>query len=300
MTNHNPNDSVAGMRFKAPHQHGPHGHAKHAPSANIPLRDMFEMASLDAMGLLDDAERRAFDETFARLAPAVQAQLRDQQTRIADMSGTLPHVEAPETLRQRVLDAVAGEIDAVTRSAGRIAPEILPSRGVSPIWRAAAIGCAAAAIVFGFATLQMNASVKSIQQGLNSNAVADMFVKEFGPRFENALMDGQTQFIQFAVATQAAAGAPADPNGQPMAVILLDPKTRTAQLYCKDLPNRAGVYNLVIVDPSGRSSDVVLPFRASGARAVESIAKLDLNKGATLQITTADADARTLLKSNNL
>ena len=36
-------------------------------------RDLFEAAQLDALGLLDDAERDAFDAAFLAAAPAIQA-----------------------------------------------------------------------------------------------------------------------------------------------------------------------------------------------------------------------------------
>lgn len=265
----------------------------------IPLHEMFELASLDAMGLLDEQESAAFESAFSALSPELKAQLRAQQSRVADLSATLPQVQAPESLRQRTIDAVLNEIavqESASRSniAGRIGPEILPSRGVSAIWRAAAIGCAAAAVVFGFTTLQMNASYRTLEREISANAISDFFIKEFGNRFESAMLDGNTRFIQFSANAKA-------PNGaSPTAVVLFDPTTRSAQLFCRDLPTHGGLYNLVALDRNGQVASVVLPFRATGARASEIIPTLDLAAGLTLAIVADGNMASPILRSTSL
>jgi len=45
------------------------------------LQEMIELAILDAMGLLDEEERLAFELAFRAAAPPVQAQVRREQTR---------------------------------------------------------------------------------------------------------------------------------------------------------------------------------------------------------------------------
>ena len=268
--------------------------SQQAGVAGFTLHELFELASLDAMGLLEEAERRQFEDAFRSLPPAAQAQIRDQQSRIADHDATLPVVQCPPLLRQRVLDAVAAEIElGAPVPIARITPVIARSRSVNPIWRAAAIGCAAAAIVFGVTTLQMNAQYRGLERQIASNAIGDLFIKEFGPRFETAFLSRGTQFIQFNPINTPANGA------EPMAVILLDPQTRSAQLYCKDLPDREGLYKLVIVDPTGRAGNVILTFRAGGQRVAEIIGKLDVAAGSTLGIAM-EASEDLLLKSSNL
>ncbi|MBL0869799.1 MAG: hypothetical protein IBJ18_04405 [Phycisphaerales bacterium] len=265
----------------------------------IPLHEMIELASLDAMGLLDEQESAAFEAAFAALAPELKAQIRAQQTRVADLSATLPQVEAPESLRQRTIDAVLSEIalqesNARAHVVGRIGPEIMPSRGVSAIWRATAIGCAAAAVVFGFTTLQMNSSYRTLEREIAANAISDFFVKEFGNRFETAMLDGNTRFIQFTASGKASNGA------SPTAVVLFDPTTRSAQLFCRDLPTHGGLYNLVALDRNGQVANVVLPFRATGARASEIIPTLDLAAGLTLAIVADGNMAAPILRSTSL
>ena len=61
-------------------------------------RDLLEYAALDALGLLDDAEREEFERAFRAASPEVQAMVRREQTRAADIDAILPRVEAPAGL----------------------------------------------------------------------------------------------------------------------------------------------------------------------------------------------------------
>lgn len=260
-------------------------------------KDLLELASLDAFGLLDEAERRAFEDGFARAHPAVRSQVRAAQRRMADLDALLPDVTPPASLRQRVLDAVAREVEIANTPgiAGHIGPDLIPSRGVSRIWRAAAIGCAAAAVVFGFTTLQMQSRYAELDGAIRANAVTELFAREFGPRFERALMAPRTQFIQFAADSNAPAGSAA-------AILVLDTEAKTGQLFCRDLPDANGTYHLTITDARGNKNQVALVFKASGSRAMETdIRGLELKAGESIQISRATADnAAPFLRSNNL
>src|SRR5262249_53868009 len=118
-------------------------------------QELLELAALDALGLLDENERETFDRAFRAAPPALQAQIRREQTRIAGDDWLLPKVQRPIGLRARVLAAWREAVSAVSnrgrarRLVGSLA--LLPSRGVSPFWRAGAIGCAAATITMGVA-----------------------------------------------------------------------------------------------------------------------------------------------------
>ncbi|CAN5867169.1 hypothetical protein BH11PLA1_BH11PLA1_10500 [soil metagenome] len=264
----------------------------------LSLAQMFELASLDAMGLLEEGERRAFDETFATLAPEIQAQLRTQQT-LASGAIELPDVAAPEGLRPRVLSAVMRQVTSAgtTLSLRNAGPRLVKALGVNPIWRAAAIGCAAASIALGYAAMQMASEYRTLERLIAGNVVNDVFVKEFGPRFESVLMNSKTQFIQFAASAQVAS---VEGQSLPSAVILVDPQTRTAQLFCRDLPANGQAYNLVLVDSSGHVGAVLLPFRSSGPRATAQIGNLEIGSGMTLAIVAEGGDENYLLRSTNL
>lgn len=287
-------------------------------------KTLFELATLDAWGLLDDQERQALDAAFAAAPAALQAQVRAHQARLSDLSAILPDVRPSASLRDRVLAAVgaeqalAGASSAVVRPAstldhpGVIArivpgpagmPPMVRSRMVSPLWRAAAVGSAVAAIVFGFATVQMHLGYAELEKAIANDRVAELFAKEFGPKFENALLDERTQFIQFASQVQAArdpAAAPLDRAiDSGMAVILLDRRTGAAQFFSKDLPDGERL-QLTILDARGNPGDVLLSFRATGSREIQTIEKLDLAPGESLVINAASQPGRPLLKSNNI
>ncbi|MEO1130526.1 MAG: hypothetical protein AAFX05_12590, partial [Planctomycetota bacterium] len=113
-------------------------------------QELYELASLDALGLLDDDERADFERAFRAAAPEVQAQIRRQQLHAADIEDLLPRVEPPAGLRARVLEAVRQAMSVVrpahmshAQDSGVLA-KIYTSM---PLWRAACIGFATATVV---------------------------------------------------------------------------------------------------------------------------------------------------------
>lgn len=70
------------------------------------------LASLDAMGMLDEVDAAAFDRTFRDSSPAVQAELRDLQAGIASDPAFLASGEAPSAdLKARTIARVMTEVD---------------------------------------------------------------------------------------------------------------------------------------------------------------------------------------------
>jgi hypothetical protein len=253
MTNHHNNG----------HNHTP-GHSTPA-TPRLSTAELFEMASLDALGLLDEQERRAFEEGFAAAAPSVKAQLRAAQSRVA-------------------------EIDA-----------FLPSRGVSAIWRAVAIGCAAAVVVVSVVTVQMYRQVQEQDRAFASGEMAQTFIRSFGAQFEPSLYSPKTRFVQFDVASKMGAAA----RAQMGALLMMDPEAKTAQFFCRDLPELEGHYALVLLDEKGSIVRQVSALRASGGRIVaQNIAGLDFKSGMSFALTSAPARpdqlGEPLLRSNNL
>ncbi|MGD9690532.1 MAG: hypothetical protein AB7K52_12400 [Phycisphaerales bacterium] len=235
-------------------------------------KDLFELASLDALGLLTDEERQAFEDAFAAASPLVQAQIRDQQTRMAEIDAVLPRVEPPASLRGRVLAAVQAAIDAGRGVAGRIhvggraIPALLPVRGVNPMWRGLAIGCAAAMLVFSVVTYQVFGLHQESDRALASNVMTDVLLKQFGPQFEKALLSPHTRFVSF----EAPKGVETDST----AVLLIDQSTRSGQFFCKNLPTTDGNYQLVVIGPDGSVvGNAIATFSYSGS----GIARRELN-----------------------
>jgi hypothetical protein len=246
--------------------------------------ELLELASLDALGLLDENEREAFDRAFAAAAPAVQAQVRREQARITRAEQYLPEVDPPVSLRAKVIAAVQQAMEAVTgarRGAASI-PALLPSRGVSPVWRGAAIACAAAALVFGFAGLRIYADVKLIETLQESNQLTDATTK-VGAHLQTVMMDHTTEIRQFAPVAK-------DASVRAGALLMIDPKTHTGYLY-SELPKATGSYALVVVDRNGNVGRAIVNFESRGPAFEKVIPGLKLESGENLAILSPGIDA---------
>jgi len=213
-------------------------------------RELLELASLDAMGLLDDDERRAFDEALRRASPAMQEHVRQEQRRLTALDGELPDVSPPASLRQRVLAAVREAMRSapgrrrVAGVVGRVAPaEWTVRRNVSPLWRAACIGFATATVVLMAAGFQMRDSYEQALVAFRDREIADLITQQLGPGFVDKLLSPASTKVSFRPTDQAFSGK---------AAILVDPESQTAFLVCKDLPVLEGSYRLVMVGQNGQ------------------------------------------------
>lgn len=236
--------------------------------------ELLELASLDALGLLDDDERAEFERGFQAAPPALQAQIRREQARLARAEDLLPDIDAPASLRARVLARVRDAIQTVgARRGGRLIPMMLPSRGVSPIWRAAAIGSMAAAIVFGFATLRIRTEVVKINDLISANAQDAEWIREYGPRFRDLVDSPTTRLVQF-----DGSAAPQQGQGVPSrAVILVDGNDGSGLFLSRDLPPSANGYALVPVRDDGSLGAPILVIDSSrGQKFNDRIPNLDV------------------------
>ena len=139
-------------------------------------RDLFELASLDVLGLLDDEERREFERAFRAAPPAVQAQVRREQLRAAHAVQSdewLPAVDTPTGLKGRVVSSVREAIDAaragefsdhMSRKIGFFTLAL--QRNVSPLWRAACIGLLTASAVLGVALVRQSQQYDGIREAI--------------------------------------------------------------------------------------------------------------------------------------
>lgn len=256
-------------------------------------RELIELAQLDALGLLDEQERQAFERAFARAPGAIQQLVRDSQLRATELSSLLPDVQPPATLRQRVLDAVAGAIageSAQPEVTGRLMPAIARASGVAPFWRAAAIGSVAAALLFGVVTVKLYSDIQRVNDVVHANAVADRFMAEFGRRFETAFYSDKTEFVQFSPASNGAAG---------MAVMLVDQEGESAQFFAKDLPQVEGGYTLALIGPDGQVVRTIARIEPASSRIVNQFAGLKIAPGQSVALRTAVAE-QTVMTSRNL
>lgn len=242
--------------------------------------ELMEMASLDAMGLLDNDEREQFERAFMAADPALQAQIRRQQTRLSVSEETLPKVQLPLGLRARVLNAMR---DAVSGNASQARPaaaalQLQKARGVSPMWRLGSMAALAACLVLGLTTTQLLREYRGVTDVQSNEAFQRHMAAEYGARFDQSFFDRNTQFVKFAPALDA------DEVRSGKATMLVDHAGRRAQLFVKDLP-AAGEYEVIIVDKTGQETRALLRFDAptSGFRAA-TVANVDLENAAKLLI----------------
>ncbi|MGD9692549.1 MAG: hypothetical protein AB7G17_11060 [Phycisphaerales bacterium] len=260
-------------------------------------RDLFELAALDVLGLLDDEERRDFENAFRAATPAVQAQVRREQLRVADLDEWLPRVDAPAGLKTRVLSEVRAAIAAVRAGHARdhVSNRLSPlaaalQRNVSPLWRAATVGFAASLVlvgVFFYRTLdQFNTVTRSLE---SENAVNDLV--SAGAGVTDAILSPVASFVSFHPVSDQAVSA--------RARLIINPATKSAQLIC-DLPSLKDGYRLVAVSDDGsRIEENITLFNLPAGRQAISLASASLvgRKLAILPVAAGENLAAAILVS---
>lgn len=218
-------------------------------------QELIEQAVLDALGLLDESERENFDASFRAAPPAVQAQIRRQQTRFADLDMLLPDVEAPAGLRAAVVEAVR-EAMAKTETEALTAPRLHVSRNVAPVWRSAALALAAACVVFAVVTFEIRGSYEDILLSLQRDQIPDDVLRTLGPSFREAFFDPDYSKVGFTAVGQG--------QIESQAVLLFDPEKDEAILICHNLPVIDGKsYELVIINEDDSIGQSLARFSAS-------------------------------------
>jgi anti-sigma-K factor RskA len=233
-------------------------------------RELLEHALLDALSLLDEDEREAFDRAFASAPPHVQAQVRREQTRLVKMESLLPDVAPPASLRARVLEAVRGAIASESAMAERgpfrlddpdtIArlPAVAHRRRVAALWRAVALACTAAAIVLGVWSVHLGGVINELNR--KQDPLLNEITAAFGPHLIDALVSDSTQRI-----TLTSQSTTEDDHAQ--AAIWYNPDWSTAKLFGINLPAvKDNAYKLVVVDSEGTPVATVAEFTFTGGR----------------------------------
>lgn len=231
------------------------------------LHELLESAQLDALGLLDAEEQDAFERAFAAASPSVREQIRREQSRLCRIEAVLPDAAPPADLRRRVLSAVsaaaeaeahadlAGAGDIVAHARGRATHA--GGRRVSRLWRASAVGFAAASLIFGITTVQLRNEYTSLAQRFEDDALTNSAIAQFGAdRVSSAIFDAQTARVTF---------APVDPAFKGRASLWINADWDSARLFCQNLPVQPGTsYKLVALDAEGRVTREIAEFEPSG------------------------------------
>lgn len=263
------------------------------------MRELFEMASLDVLGLLDESEREAFESAFRQASPKIQAQIRREQLRFSEIEKTLPEIKAPVGLKARVMAAVRDAIAAVrtepiaTIGGGR--QFVLNS---APMWRAACIGFASASLVLSGFVYKVSQHNRTITDSLSSTALAEQLrrLSSDGANYQEMLAAPGLTFVDFSPSAPDAGAA----NHEPVGRLFFDPEHKEAILMCRHLPIESGEYTLVIRGADGKSdSERFLATPGGVNRPIDSIDLTTLGSIEILSPAREGAQPTMLLKWDN-
>jgi hypothetical protein len=272
------------------------------------LQEMLEAAHLDALGLLEDDERQAFDAAFAAANPAIQSQVRAEQARWAQSVAGFIEAEPPAYLKERVLAAVGAAMGAeraddteALMSESRLGRELVEANGgvlgridgrkksprVSPAWRAAALGFATAAAVLLAAFLQVSSQMNGWERGAQNDGVLQAATQGFGREiFEEALFESE-RYV-FSPVANAGGPTPSPVQGAPAATIYLLPNHNESRLFVKGVTVGVGQSaRLVLLDDQGQVLSTLHEFPISGKYASEKL-DLEATRGVRLGIAVAN------------
>lgn len=225
-------------------------------------QELIELALLDALALLDDEEREAYESAFRAAPPRIQAHVRREQTRLARVELLLPEVTPPAGLRAAVIEAVRRamrEPETVGAIPGpEMVSDLAPSRGVSRLWRAAAIGLATAAAVLAASTVYLQAQYRDLGRSIQGDEVLKQLAEQFGSKFvTDVLFDRDTRRVVF---------RPADPEFAGEASFFTNPEwNNKAMFFCKGVSTPEGrPFKLAVLDQNDQVVQILADIASDG------------------------------------
>ncbi len=249
---------------------------------SMSIRELLENAHMDALGLLDEQDRAAFDAAFRAAPPALRDQVRAEQARMARMESTLPRVTPDASLRDRVVMAVEHAITEQTLSGDAGVTDFRANRRLST-WRSGAIAMACAAVILGGAFVKVMVDNAEMSRMQGDNGTLTALLVGFG--------NGPMRDALFNPATQRAIFEPAIKDGalqsRRQAVLFHNPDWATMRLFTQlPAPEGRETYRLVILDDEGQIVQEVAEFSGTGQLASLEV-KATLAAGTHVAIATA-------------
>ncbi len=274
------------------------------------IQELIELNTLHALGMLDEDERHEFEATLQSASPHVRERVFAEARRLADLGDLLPSDEPSPELREIVISAVRAAIteqNDAQQLAEQAAPAVIATitpqaaraplgqpampRGarVHPVWRAAAIGLAAATV----ALTVVSAQNRDVYNQLDNQILITELYDAAGAEFvESILMDDNSKRI-----AMTAVSASDRPTVQPVASVWHNADWGSARLFVKNLrpaPD-AEPYRLVVLDSEGNIIREITEFIPTGG--LESI-DVHINPAdANLAIYTANDNQPVLMSS---
>lgn len=269
-------------------------------------RELIELAQLDALGLLDDQEREAFDRAFAAAPASIQAQLRREQTRLARTDWVPIDGEPPAELRDAVLTDVAAATlkdrviasvrremgsGAVRHAGGRLHPPIHAPQSVSRLWRVSAVAAAAAAVAMAATTLFVQSQYATLESEMRKGQVIDSITSTRGFNLQDLVFNDGTRLVHFeSDAQHPFAGS---------ASAFVDRNAEKIRIFYKNFAKSDAQYRVVALDEHGEEIGQVAEFYAD---AKVGYAELSVNLASTTrlaikEVTPDHLEGRTVLVS---
>lgn len=240
------------------------------PELQMTTSEMLELAGIDALGLLDDAEHAAFDRAYALAPGAVRELVWAEQARVAELGLALPEGVNDPAQRARFLEQVRIEIakanrpmgkqnrsagrafshDAARDSASRQGPRGLGLRRatrVGSFWRVVAVGASVAAVVLAVLQTQLRQEYNRLENNIQIASLIDSIGIE---HVEDALFSGVVQRVHF-----VSVGA----TGRAQATLQYNPDRDSSRLYVMNLESRTN-YKVVTVDEKNAPTGEIMTF----------------------------------------
>ena len=233
-------------------------------ATSITIKELLELAALDAFGLLDEYEGALYTQSFHHAPATVQDDIKRLQAQIASDESLLPIDEPDPALRNRVLVAVAKAIEAdssklaplatigrTRRTAPETAHRFLSASG--QFWRAASFVLTASLVATAYLWSVSYRDSQEIAMLALMNITDEKLTQLVGPTFTEFLKDSSAVRITL---TPTKSGDPAWAN-------VFVKEDGSAFLLFEGLPRTEdGAYKLQVVD----NGDIerVLSFDGSG------------------------------------
>ncbi|HLO40304.1 MAG TPA: hypothetical protein VK176_04715 [Phycisphaerales bacterium] len=295
-------------------------------------RELLELAQLDAMGLLDEQDAHEFEVAFAAAPAEIQKQIRDEQARMCVLEPVLPEVEPPADLRAKVLasvhtaivETITQPVEAVAaahaepalplaaaatrqdvrHAAGRqVGGEPTGRRRGLNVWRSAAIAFAAAAIVLGITTVQLQAKFDQMSSQRRTTEMLSEVGKGLAGNARDFFFDASTHRTLLALEPATKLPGGAEQWQHVNAAVFHSTDWKSARLVCENLPSAGGErYQLVAVDDEGNERLLGdLTPSAGGLAAFEVSGQFSLQtERLALKVLSATQQATIVMQSTKL
>lgn len=234
-------------------------------------QDLIELTTLHALGMLDDDERAAYESALEAASPELRARVLHEARRMADLGDLLPDEQPTPELRELVLAAVraamreqeverriaatphiAGRIDPARRATAQ--PRMPRGTRVHAVWRAAAIGLAAATVALTVVSVNIRGTYRQLD---NELLLADLYDRMGAEYVDSMIFDAKSVKVAF---------SPVDPSVTASVAAWTNPDWSSQRLFIKNLkpqPNNEP-YRLVVLDAEGNIIREVTQIQTTG------------------------------------